>query len=241
MHNSRWWLAFSSALLLNGLPFSAHAVVNSEVTRVIFNAGDKSASLALINSPQQPALVQIWTDTGNPSSQPNEEVTPVIALPPVFKMQPGELRSITLQLTDTSALPRDREALYWLNIYQIPPMTQADAQVAQKVVLPLRIRMKLFIRPQGTGALQESAPEKLRVAYAGPQNQVQITNPTPWHITLAGIRCEAGSASGVMIEPLTTASVTLQGQGTLCSSVRYDVINDHGTLWHYNKAVSRLP
>ena len=72
MHNFRWWLVFSSALLLNVLPFSAHAVVNSEVTRVIFNAGDKSASLALINSPQQPALVQVWTDTGNPSSQPNE-------------------------------------------------------------------------------------------------------------------------------------------------------------------------
>lgn len=42
MHNFRWWLVFSSALLLNVLPFSAHAVVNSEVTRVIFNAGDKA-------------------------------------------------------------------------------------------------------------------------------------------------------------------------------------------------------
>ena len=146
---------------------------------VIFNAGDKSTSLALVNSPQQPALVQIWTDTGNPSSQPNEVVTPVIALPPVFKMQPGELRSITLQLTDTSALPRDREALYWLNVYQIPPMTQADAQVAQKVVLPLRIRMKLFIRPQGIGTLRESDAEKLRVAYAGPQNQLHaVTLPS---------------------------------------------------------------
>lgn len=241
MHNFRWWLAFSSALLLNVLPFSTHAVVNSEVTRVIFNAGDKSTSLALINSPQQPALVQIWTDTGNPSSQPNEKTTPVIALPPVFKMQPGELRSITLQLTDTSALPRDREALYWLNVYQIPPMTQTDAQAAQKVVLPLRIRMKLFIRPQGIGALQESDAETLRVAYVGPQNQLQITNPTPWHITLAGISCEAGSASGIMIAPLATVPVPLQGRGAPCSSVRYDAINDSGTLWHYEKAVSRLP
>lgn len=241
MHNFRWWLAFSSALLLNVLPFSTHAVVNSEVTRVIFNAGDKSTSLALINSPQQPALVQVWTDTGNPSSQPNEETTPVIALPPVFKMQPGELRSITLQLTDTSALPRDREALYWLNVYQIPPMTQTDAQAAQKVVLPLRIRMKLFIRPQGIGALRESDAEKLRVAYVGSQNQLQITNPTPWHITLAGISCEAGSASGIMIAPLATLSVPLPGHGAPCSSVRYDAINDHGTFWHYEKAVSRLP
>ncbi|HGY1778791.1 TPA: fimbria/pilus periplasmic chaperone [Citrobacter amalonaticus] len=241
MHNFRWWLAFSSTLLLNALPSSAHAVVNSEVTRVIFNAGDKSASLALINSPQQPALVQVWTDTGNPASQPNEETTPVIALPPVFKMQPGELRSITLQLTDTSALPRDREALYWLNVYQIPPMTQTDAQVAQKVVLPLRIRMKVFIRPKGVGALKESDAETLRVTYAGAQNQLQITNPTPWHITLAAISCEAGSASGIMIAPLATVSVPLQGRGASCSSVRYEAINDHGTLWQYEKAVSRLP
>ena len=69
MHNFRWWLAFSSALLLNVLSFSARGVVNSEVTRVIFNAGDKSTSLALINSPQQPALVQVWTDTGTGSVQ----------------------------------------------------------------------------------------------------------------------------------------------------------------------------
>ncbi|MBN6042995.1 fimbria/pilus periplasmic chaperone [Citrobacter sp. ku-bf4] len=241
MHNFRWWLAFSSAVLLKALPFSAHAVVNSEVTRVIFNAGDKSASLALINSPQQPALVQIWTDTGNPASQPNEETTPVIALPPVFKMQPGELRSITLQLTDTSALPRDREALYWLNVYQIPPMTQTDAQVTQKVVLPLRIRMKLFIRPKGVGALKESDAEKLRVSYVEPQKQLQITNPTPWHITLAGIRCESGSASGVMVAPLASVSVPLQGRGASCSSVHYEAINDHGTLWQYEKAVLRLP
>lgn len=241
MHNFRWWLAFSSAVLLNALPFSAHAVVNSEVTRVIFNAGDKSASLALINSVQQPALVQIWTDTGNPASQPNEETTPVIALPPVFKMQPGELRSITLQLTDTSALPRDREALYWLNVYQIPPLTQTDAQVTQKVVLPLRIRMKLFIRPKGVGALKESDAEKLRVSYVEPQKQLQITNPTPWHITLAGIRCESGSASGVMVAPLATVSVPLQGRGASCSSVHYEAINDHGTLWQYEKAVLRLP
>lgn len=241
MHNFRWWLAFSSALLLNVLSFSARGVVNSEVTRVIFNAGDKSTSLALINSPQQPALVQVWTDTGNPSSQPNEETTPVIALPPVFKMQPGELRSITLQLTDISALPRDREVLYWLNVYQIPPMTQTDAQVAQKVVLPLRIRMKVFIRPKGVGALKESDAETLRVTYAGAQNQLQITNPTPWHITLAGISCEAGSASGVMIAPLATVSIPLQGRSGPCSSVRYEAINDHGTLWRYEKAVSRRP
>lgn len=241
MRNSRWWLVFSSLWLLSVPVFPAHAVVNTEVTRVIFNAGEKSNSLALINSQRQPALVQVWTDKGNPSSQPNDVVTPIVVLPPVFKMQPGELRSVKLQLTDTSALPRDREALYWLNVYQIPPMTQTDAQLAQKIVLPLRIRMKVFVRPPGVGPLQESDANKLRIAYRESQKQLQINNPGPWHITLAGISCEAGSASGVMIAPFATISTGLEGRGTTCTSVRYEVINDHGNHWTYEKRVSRMP
>lgn len=238
MRNSRWWSAFSKLLLMSILAFPVHAAVNAEVTRVIFNAGEKSYSLALANSLQQPALVQVWTDKGDPASLPGKVITPVVALPPVFKMQPGELRSIRLQLTDTSALPRDRESLYWLNVYQIPPMTQNDTQIAQKVVLPLRIRMKVFIRPEGVQALQEGDAEKLRIAYDRQENQLQLTNPTPWHITLAGISCEAGSASGVMVAPFATQRVPLQGRGTSCSTVNYEAINDSGNHWGYQKTVS---
>ncbi|WP_336219678.1 fimbria/pilus periplasmic chaperone [Citrobacter amalonaticus] len=241
MRNFRWWLVFSSTWLLSILVFPAYAVVNTEVTRVIFNAGEKSNSLALINSQRQPALVQVWTDKGNPSSQPNDVVTPIVVLPPVFKMQPGELRSVKLQLTDTSALPRDRETLYWLNVYQIPPMTRNDSQIAQKVVLPLRIRMKVFVRPMGVGPLQESDAEKLHIAYRESQKQLRINNSGPRHITLAGISCEAGSASGVMIAPLSTLSIALEGSGATCTSVRYEVINDHGNHWAYEKRVSRMP
>ncbi|WP_368932417.1 hypothetical protein [Citrobacter sp. RHB21-C01] len=50
MRNFRWWLVFSNALLMSQ---SALAAVNTEVTRVVFNAGDERYSLGLANSLQQ--------------------------------------------------------------------------------------------------------------------------------------------------------------------------------------------
>lgn len=238
MRNFRWWLVFSNGLLASALAQPVHAAVNSEVTRVIFNAGETRYSLALINSPQQPALVQVWTDKGDPGSQPNSVITPVVAMPPVFKMQPGELRNIRLQLTDTTGLAQDRESLFWLNIFQIPPMTENDAQQAQKIVLPLRVRMKVFIRPKGVSALKEDDARKLGFNYSGPQNQLTVTNPTPWHITFAGISCEAGTASGVMVAPFATLTLALEGAGKRCSLLRYEVINDGGNRWAYEKATA---
>lgn len=238
MRNFRWWLVFSNALLMSQ---SALAAVNTEVTRVVFNAGDERYSLGLANSLQQPALVQVWTDKGDPSSQPDSVITPVVAVPPVFKMQPGELRSVTLRLTGASELPRDREALYWLNIYQIPPLTERDALTAQKIVLPLRIRMKVFIRPRGVSVLQESDGTALRFAWSTSLKQLHISNPTPWHFTFDGLSCEAGSASGVMIAPRSSLTLPLAGRNPPCTTVAYDIINDAGNHWSYTQPATITP
>lgn len=244
MHSSRWWSVFSNwptyTLLIVWTGWTAtpaRAVVNTEVTRVIFNAGESHYSLALANSAQHPALVQIWTDEGDPLSQPAETITPIVAIPPVFKMQPTEIRTVKLQLAEKPGLARERESLYWLNIYQIPPMTDQDAKTRQKLVLPLRIRMKVFIRPQGVGPLREQDGERLTFTFQPQEAQLYVNNPTPWYITLAALACDNTSSTPLMIAPLSSQPLALPGKVGHCRTVRYELINDHGNRWVYEKPI----
>jgi P pilus assembly chaperone PapD len=92
-------------------------------------------------------LLQVWTDAGETASSPDSSRTPLVVLPPVFKMQPDELRTLRVMLSSRRSLPEDRESLFWLNIYQIPPELNATESVTAKLVLPLRLRLKVFIRP----------------------------------------------------------------------------------------------
>ncbi|MBA7933158.1 fimbria/pilus periplasmic chaperone [Klebsiella sp. RHBSTW-00215] len=244
MHSFKWWSVFSSGsaigtllllLLMNGQP--ALAVVNTEVTRVIFNAGESSASLALANTEKHPTLVQVWADNGNLQASPDSNSTPIVVLPPVFRMRPAEIRSLKLLLVDREKLAQDREALFWLNIYQIPPMNDGERHQTHKVVLPLRIRMKVFVRPQGVGSLKEKEGERLSFAFHSSARQLTIDNPTPWHMTIGKLQC-AGYRSGViMVAPKTRTPITLQGAGGDCRTVSYELLNDDGNPWEYRERI----
>lgn len=163
----------------------ARAVVNVEGTRVIIHQGELSASLTFSNSEKQPTMVQIWSDNDDPFMPPEKTTTPLIAVPPVFSMKPGEGRVVQLMLTSTGTLSKNKESLFWLNIYQIPPNTAAVSGVRQ-VLLPLRLRMKVFIRPEGGDDPVEQDGNKLRFNLQSTQNgeRMLVTNPTPWYITL---------------------------------------------------------
>lgn len=213
------------------------AVVNVDITRVIINAGEKSVPLSLDNSGDQPMLVQVWVDEGNPGVSPDKVKTPVVILPPVFRMSPGEERSVKILLANPTLLHPDREALYWLNIYQVPPLpvqnekaSLQDDKATSRVILPLRIRMKLFIRPEGVAPPSEKEGEKLIFArqMQGTLAQLSVRNPTPWHMTLATLSCGKTMVTGVLIAPGTRLILPFKGHIPECATVNYEVINDDG-------------
>ena len=137
------------------------AVVNVESTRVIFNAGEMVSSVNLINSGGEPSLVQLWFDEGDVFVSPENARTPIIAVPPVFRLQPGELRDVKLQLISRDNFPQDEESLYWLNIYQVPPNTIGPAN-EKRVILPLRLRLKVFVRPVNVPRPRQTDGERLQ-------------------------------------------------------------------------------
>lgn len=218
-----------AAALLAGATTASQAAVNPETTRAIFNASEQRIALSLANSAERPALVQLWLDDGDIMAPPEQANAPVAVLPPVFRMMPGEIRSVQMVRGNTRSLPRDREALFWLNIYQVPPMTPREQEAQNKLVVPLRVRMKLFIRPEGIDPPADAGWQSLTFTRQQAGNdgpRLAITNPTPWYITLAGIQCGQQHTADVMVAPKSTVNTEIPAAA--CQQIRYQVIDDQG-------------
>jgi len=233
MRNYRLWSVFSKFMMaaLWLYSFSVFAVVNVDKTRVIFNQSDQAQSINLINSGESATLLQLWTDEGDMTLSPDASITPVVVLPPVIKMFPGEMRSIRLLLSSRQPLPADKESLYWLNIYQIPALKKEVNVAERKVILPLRIRMKIFVRPAGLKAPQVTDPEKIRFKATG--NTLTITNPSPWYMSM---NVNAGGKSwvkNISLAPLSSAQINNDGQKKKGDTVTYEVMNDQGFPVNY--------
>ncbi|CAK6491377.1 Chaperone protein FimC [Pantoea sp. Nvir] len=238
MRSYRWWLVFSKALALFALllAFQARAVVNVDKTRLVFNQGEISQTLNLKNGAESPTIVQIWSDEGDIMLSPELSKTPLIALPPVMKMSPGELRSVRVMLTSKAGLATDRESLYWLNIYQIPALEKSSEKAERKVVLPLRIRLKVFIRPAGLAAPQPADRQKLRFVVQG--KTLKIVNPQPWFITL---RLRVGDKlrlDNLMMAPHAQHAVPLDKTLTPGEKVSFSVLEDDGNPISFQGVVS---
>ncbi len=245
MRNYKWWFIFNKVTVAVGImlcstAFHASAVVNAEKTRVVFSSGSIAESLSLVNSEKEPVVVQVWTDNGDPTVNPDKVHTPIVINPPVFKMKPAEIRNIRLLLVSAGSLPQDRESVFWLNIFQIPPNTEAQHKGDKRVVLPLKIRMKVFIRPEKVGELKESDAQKLQFSIRNGANgkKLMIQNPTPWHLTISSLKSGNTELSGVMVEPFSRKLMEIPKDHTITNEIMYEVINDNGTRWSNNKLYS---
>lgn len=241
MRNYRLWSVFSkrvfgsvSFLITSLISWPLFAVVNVEGTRVVLNSGETVYSLNLINSEKQPTLVQLWSDDGDVLTPPDKTSTPIVAVPPVFRMAPGEVKTVRLLVSSRQGLPADKEALFWLNIFQIPPNTGGEMGMERKVVLPLRIRMKVFVRPAGISKLQEEDGEQLKFKARknGNRKSLSIINPTPWHITVSEIMLNGKMLESVMVAPKSEAVIPAP-DAVKGAKVHYQIINDDGFRWGY--------
>ncbi len=125
MRNYRQWLVFSKVILtllgLTGWYGPAQAAVNIDRTNY-FASDEVAQSLTLSNDNTTPMLLQVWTDAGNIDASPDNSKTPLVALPPYLKCsQENENASPAPEFPPAAG--NGRESLFWLNIYQIPPVT----------------------------------------------------------------------------------------------------------------------
>lgn len=172
------------AVVLNILAMSqAGAAIALDRTRVIVNDGEKSVSLNVSNQNSKlPYLAQGWLE----DEKGNKITSPLVVLPPVQRIEPGASSQVRVQaLPAVSALPQDRESLFYFNLREIPPKSHKP----NTLQIALQTRIKLFYRPQAIvadkGAQAHPWQEQLTLTKQG--DGYQVNNPTPYYITLVDV------------------------------------------------------
>nr|AAO52823.1 type 1 fimbrial protein [Edwardsiella tarda] len=72
------------AALLLVSAFAAHAGIQVDATRVIYNGDEKSASLPIHNDSADAYMVQTWLDKGDSTKVENK--LPMVVVPPIVKL-----------------------------------------------------------------------------------------------------------------------------------------------------------
>lgn len=63
----------------------------------MFDTDKKQSSITIKNGNTYPVMVQLWIDDGHPENRQDIVFdTPLIALPPLLKLDPGEIHSALL-------------------------------------------------------------------------------------------------------------------------------------------------
>ncbi|MGU3415500.1 molecular chaperone [Enterobacteriaceae bacterium C34A] len=228
----RFYFVFSSVWLL---ALSAHAAVNISTTRVIFNHGETQRTVTLVNDGRYPVVLQSWVDDGDPQKGPSQASALFVVLPPVMKMLPGEKRELRI-MTSGKGLATDRESLYWLNVYQIPPEMK-EAPAGEKMRLALRNQLKVLWRPKNTGVLTEKSINLLRFRYG--DGAIYAINDSSWNITLGDVSLGEYSTSGIVLSPHSQSVIFNSAPPAVRQNkINFSVINDEGNRWGFSAEIN---
>ncbi|ASV56844.1 Periplasmic fimbrial chaperone StfD [Lelliottia jeotgali] len=216
-----------ASLLLSAVVVSqgATAAIALDRTRVILNGSEKSASLGITNQNKAlPYLAQTWIE----DSKGHKINSPLLAIPPVQRVEPGAKGQVKVQVTsEMSSLPQDRESTFFFNIREIPPKSDKP----NTLQIALQTRIKLFYRPAGIEMDQNSNPwQAITLTREG--DRYVVHNPTPYYVTLSSISSSVSSATTKGFEPIMIApkdKATLKGSAAAVgNSPVLTYINDYG-------------
>lgn len=212
--------------------FSSHSFAESGgvalgATRVIYPQGAKQTALPISNSsPQQRYLINSWVENAKGDKEKTFVVTP-----PLFVSEPKTENTLRIMYLGPD-LPKDRESLFYLNVKSIPSVDQ-DA-IANKNVLQLAIlsRIKLFVRPKDLTVDAGSAYQKLTAQQNG--QQLTVSNPTPYYITLVNVTADQKKLENTMISPKNNAIFN-----TASRTITFQTVNDYGALTESQSVVAQ--
>lgn len=205
----------------------ALAAIALDRTRVIYDGSERSISLNISNENKTlPYLAQSWLE----DTQGKKVNSPLLVLPPVQRVEPGEKGAIKIQaLPAAKTLPQDRESLFYFNLREIPPRSEKQ-NVLQ---IALQTRIKLFYRPESIAISNkaDTTPAQNQLTLIQQGNDYKVTNPTPYYVTLVGASSSKATPSKdfktVMIEPKSSATLNVNATALGAHPV-LTYINDYG-------------
>lgn len=247
--------AFFLLGLMSGLGPLARADVVLAATRVIYAAAEREATLRFSNAGAQPALVEVWADTGNVKSTLQSADAPFLVMPPIARVEPGRSQSVRITYTGAAAgaadaLPADRESLFWLNVLDVPPLPAAQAQGGGNFLqVVMRSRIKLIYRPEGLAGTPAAAARdlawQLLPAGEGKGFVLRAVNASAFYVALAKAELRdagtvQGGEGGGTVPPRGYLDWPLSGLAALPAGpvrVDYQSIDDYGALGRHEAKI----
>jgi fimbrial chaperone protein len=211
-----------AAALLLALPATALAEggIAIQGTRIIYPADAKQTSVLLTNNSRTDTfLVQSWVESADGAKS-----TDFVVTPPLYVSKPGNGNTLRLMYTG-GPLPQDRESLWYFITKAIPSVNKQDTKGQNTLILASANRIKLFVRPAGLKPALAEAPEMLTFRKSG--GQLEISNPSPYYLTLTELKAGSQKMNTVMVPPKGSTRVAWPAGS---SSVSYRTISDHGAL-----------
>lgn len=204
---------------------TASAAINIDRTRIIFPGQDKSVSLVINNqSKTMPYLAQSWME----DEKGNKISEPFTVLPPMQRVEPNAKNQIKIIKTEgLDKLPQDRESLFYLNVREIPPVSDKE----NVVQIAIQSRLKMFYRPPQIENNSDKAwAKELKYTHTG--RNLVITNPTKYYVTLGYLSSDSNSNfpgfESVMIAPMSQETVTVPA--TPFSQLYSGYMDDYGGM-----------
>lgn len=204
----------------------SQAALALDRTRVVINGAEKSISLGVTNQNKTlPYLAQAWVE----DVQGKKISDPLVALPPVQRLEPGAKSQVKVQATGgLNLLAQDRETLYYFNLREIPPKTKE----ANTLQIALQTRIKVFYRPTNLAVNQNSKPWQEQLTLERKGDRYVAYNPTPYFVTIS---LAASSVTGDAIEGFESVMIAPKSSETLKGSAAalgnnpvLTYINDYG-------------
>ncbi|MHA7848220.1 fimbria/pilus periplasmic chaperone [Serratia sp. D1N4] len=218
-----------AAVALFSVNSLASIVING--TRVIYSSDQKEVSVKLSNTGNSPVLVQSWLDTGDTNAKPADIKVPFILTPPMNRVEGGKGQTLRISYTGT-ALPMDKESVFWLNVLEVPAKKQAKTD-ENYLQMAFRSRIKLFYRPAGLAGNANDAAKAVTWSVKG--NSLQAFNPTPYYVSFVSLAVNGKKIEGEMIAPRSTLALPLPANKG--NTVNGEYVNDYGAINSFNAEI----
>lgn len=200
-------------------------------TRFIYEEGKRNTSFSVTNEADETYGGQVWIDNSK-----EDNGVYIVPTPPFFKVGPKQKQIVRIMKTE-SALPADRESLFWLNVQEIPPKPAgAEGNVLS---VAINTRVKLFYRPKSLTEGRKEAEKKIEVLHLGTDSY--LNNPTPYYFAVVNVKVngqaltltESEEMALAILPPFGKASL---GKRSLKGAVSVDAVNDWGGIENFELA-----
>ncbi|MBV4368513.1 fimbrial biogenesis chaperone [Erwinia phyllosphaerae] len=220
-------IALISLLFLLANNVNAGIIIGS--SRLIYHGDKKESAINIENPDPVPFLIQSWTEDSD--GKPIKADNAFIVTPPLFRLD-GNQKNLLRIIRTASALPQDRESLFWLNIKSIPSSSREDSNTLQ---IAVRSRLKLIYRPS---PLKNDMPESVthRLSWKKVGDRLEVTNPTGYYMNFLYIKAgNSKLADGGLVAPYSSASFA-GAEKIHSGEISWKIINDYGGFGEVHRA-----